>query len=236
MAKEMAIFGGSFNPIHFGHLIVAECCLEQAQLDQVLFMPAATPPHKQDSTLASPEDRIEMLQLAVESHTQFEVSPQECNRGGISYTVTTVHNLIHQFPNDNLSLILGPDALLSLPSWKEPQRILGLIKILAIERHGVDNIEQITQEPQLKELLSEKQSYQIKTDRIRVPAIGIRANQLRRAVATGKQHPLSHPEECRAIHQLASGSTALALSSTTLACESPCDISAALQRVASTTC
>ena len=63
MAKELAIFGGSFNPIHFGHLIVAECCLEQAQLDRVLFMPAATPPHKQDSTLAAPEDRIEMLQL-----------------------------------------------------------------------------------------------------------------------------------------------------------------------------
>ena len=186
MAKEMAIFGGSFNPIHFGHLIVAECCLEQAQLDQVLFMPAATPPHKQDSTLASPEDRIEMLQLAVGSHTKFEVSSQECDRGGISYTVNTVENLIHQFPNDNLSLILGPDALLSLPSWKDPQRILALIKILAIERHGIDDIKKITQQPQLKELLSEKQSYQIKTDRIRVPAIGIRANQLREAVATGK--------------------------------------------------
>jgi nicotinate-nucleotide adenylyltransferase len=185
MAKELAIFGGSFNPIHFGHLIVAECCLEQAQLDRVLFMPAATPPHKQDSTLAAPEDRIEMLQLAVGSHTKFEVSLQECNRGGISYTVNTVHNLIRQFPNDNFSLILGPDALLSLPLWKEPRRILDMIKILAIERHGMDDIEQITQQPQLKALLSKKQSCQIKTDRIRVPAIGIRANQLREAIATG---------------------------------------------------
>ncbi|MDA7885447.1 nicotinate-nucleotide adenylyltransferase [Pirellulales bacterium] len=186
MAKQLAIFGGSFNPIHFGHLIVAECCLEQARLDRVLFMPAATPPHKQDITLAAPEDRIEMLQLAVGSHAQFEVAPQECNRGGISYTVNTVENLIHQFPNEHFSLILGPDALLSLPLWKDPQRILALIKILAIERHGIDDIEKITQQPQLKELLSEKQSCQIKTDRIRVPAIGIRANQLREAVATGK--------------------------------------------------
>jgi len=186
MAKQLAIFGGSFNPIHFGHLIVAECCLEQARLDRVLFMPAATPPHKQDMTLAAPEDRIEMLQLAVGSHAQFEVDPQECNRGGISYTVNTVENLIHQFPNEHFSLILGPDALLSLPLWKDPQRILALIKILAIERHGIDDIEKITQQPQLKELLSEKQSCQIKTDRIRVPAIGIRANQLREAVATGK--------------------------------------------------
>ncbi len=185
MAKELAIFGGSFNPIHFGHLIVAECCLEQAQLDRVLFMPAATPPHKQNSTLAAPEDRIEMLQLAVGSHAKFEVSSQECNRGGISYTVNTVHDLIRQFPNDNFSLILGPDALQSLPSWKEPRRILGMIRILAIERHGIDDIEQITQQPQLKELLSEKQLCQIKTDRIRVPAIGIRANQLREAIATG---------------------------------------------------
>ena len=186
MAKQLAIFGGSFNPIHFGHLIVAECCLEQARLDRVLFMPAATPPHKQDITLAAPEDRIEMLQLAVGSHAQFEVDPQECHRGGISYTVNTVENLIHQFPSEHFSLILGPDALLSLPSWKDPQRILALIKILAVERHGIDDIEKITQQPQLKELLSEKQSYQIKTDRIRVPAIGIRANQLREAVATGK--------------------------------------------------
>ena len=185
MAKELAIFGGSFNPVHLGHLIIAECCLEQAHLDRVLFMPAATPPHKQNSPLACPEDRIEMLRLALASHDKLDISLNECDRGGISYTVDTVSELLARLPNDRLSLILGPDALRDLPSWRKPQEIIELVRILAIERHGIDDIEKTLQEPQLKALLSNKQSQQIKAERIQVPGIGIRANQIRKAVAAG---------------------------------------------------
>lgn len=132
MAKELAIFGGSFNPVHLGHLIIAECCLEQARLDRVLFMPAATPPHKQNSLLAHCEDRVEMLRLALASHDKLEVSPDECERGGISYTVDTVNDLITRHPKDHFSLILGPDALADFPSWKKPQEILALSRFLQL--------------------------------------------------------------------------------------------------------
>ena len=185
MAKELAIFGGSFNPVHLGHLIIAECCLEQAHLDRVLFMPAATPPHKQNSPLACPEDRIAMVRLAVAGHNKFEISLNECDRGGISYTVDTVSDLVARHPNDCFSLILGPDALKDLPSWRNPQKILDLVTILAIERRGIDDIDKTLQEPQLKALLSNKQLQQIKKRRVHVPAIGIRAKQIREAIAAG---------------------------------------------------
>ena len=195
MAKELAIFGGSFNPVHLGHLIIAECCLEQARLDRVLFVPAATPPHKQNSLLAHCEDRIEMLRLALASHDKLEISLNECERGGISYTVDTVNDLIAQHPKDHFSLILGPDALADLPSWKKPQEILSAITILAIERRGVDDIEKTLQEPRLRALLSNKQLQQIKTNRIQVPGIGIRAKQIRESIATGHSIRFRTPRE-----------------------------------------
>jgi nicotinate-nucleotide adenylyltransferase len=195
MAKELAIFGGSFNPVHLGHLIIAECCLEQARLDRVLFVPAATPPHKQNSLLAHCEDRIEMLRLALASHDKLEISLNECERGGISYTVDTVNDLIAQHPKDHFSLILGPDALADLPSWKKPQEILSAVTILAIERRGVDDIEKMLQEPRLRALLSNKQLQQIQTKRIQVPGIGIRAQQIRESIATGHSIRFRTPRE-----------------------------------------
>ena len=97
----------------------------------------------------------------------------------------TVSNLLARHPNDRFSLILGPDALRDLASWRKPQEILELVRILAIERHGIDDIEKTLQEPPLKALLSSKQSQQLKAERIQVPGIGIRANQIRKAVAAG---------------------------------------------------
>ena len=183
MAKELAIFGGSFNPVHLGHLIIAECCLEQAHLDRVLFMPAATPPHKQNSPLACSEDRIAMVRLAIAGHDKLDISLDECDRGGISYTVDTVSDLVARHPNDCFSLILGPDALKDFSSWRNPQKILDLVTILAIERQGIDDIDKTLQEPGLKALLSNKHLQQIKKRRVHVPAIGIRARQIREAIA-----------------------------------------------------
>ena len=185
MAKELAIFGGSFNPVHLGHLIIAECCLEQAHLDRVLFMPAATPPHKQNSPLACSEDRIDMVRLALASHDKLEVSLNECDRGGISYTVDTVNDLVARHPNDHFSLILGPDALADLPSWKNPQKILDLSRFLRLNVTVLMILKRHFKSLRLKALLSNKQSQQIKTKRIQVPGIGIRAKQIREAIAAG---------------------------------------------------
>ena len=96
-----------------------------------------------------------------------------------------MNDLVTQYPKDHFSLILGPDALTDLPSWKKPQEILSTVTILAIERNGIDDIEKSLQEPRLKALLSDEQSNQIKTNRIQVPGIGIRAKQIRESIANG---------------------------------------------------
>ena len=185
MAKELAIFGGSFNPVHLGHLIIAECCLEQAHLDRVLFMPAATPPHKQNSPLACSEDRIAMVRLALAGHDKLDISLNECDRGGISYTVDTVSDLVARHPNDCFSLILGPDALRDLPSWRTPQKILDLSRFLRLNVAVLMILTRHFKNLRLKALLSNKQSQQIKKRRIHVPGIGIRAKQIREAIAAG---------------------------------------------------
>ena len=136
-----------------------------------------------------------MLSLALASHDKLEVSSDECERGGISYTVDTVNDLITRHPKDNFSLILGPDALADFPSWKKPQEILSAVTILAIERHGVDDIKKTLQEPRLRALLSKEQTQQIKTKRIRVPDIGIRAKRIRESIATGHSIRFRIPQD-----------------------------------------
>lgn len=165
---------------------MAECCREQAALDRVLFIPAATPPHKQPDALASCEDRLAMLQLAVGGQAAFEVLSDECDRGGISYTVETVLSLRARQPEDEFLLILGADALASLPSWRAPQQLLDLVPILALERRGVDDLATLMAAPSLQQLFSAAQARQVLADRIRVPAIDIRASRLRAAVAAGQ--------------------------------------------------
>jgi nicotinate-nucleotide adenylyltransferase len=123
---RIGVFGGSFDPVHFGHLIAAECCREQAGLDRVLFMPAAVPPHKQDRQLSPAADRVEMLRLAVGGHDAFAVSTLEIDRGGVSFTVDTLALLHETHPADELFLLLGPDAIVEFPTWREPARILDL--------------------------------------------------------------------------------------------------------------
>ena len=135
---RIGLYGGSFDPVHIGHLLVAESCREQARLDRVLFVPAATPPHKQGRQLAPGMDRLAMLILATGGHPAFEVLGAELDRRGVSWTVDTLEALAAESPTDSLHLILGPDALAGLPGWRDPARILELATPLAVEREGVD--------------------------------------------------------------------------------------------------
>jgi nicotinate-nucleotide adenylyltransferase len=183
---RIGMFGGSFDPVHIGHLIVAECCREQARLDRVLFVPVATQPHKQDRLLAPPPHRIEMLRLATGGNDAFDVSTIEIDRGGVSYTVETLAALATAHPGDMLCLILGPDALASLPTWREPERIVAATEIVAVEREGVDDVAAIVAEPRLASLLGPDRAARIAATRVRVPAIGVRASDLRAAIAAGR--------------------------------------------------
>ena len=183
---RIGVFGGSFDPVHIGHLLAAECCREQAGLDRVLFVPAAIQPHKQHRQLASGQHRMEMLALATGGHDAFAVSGDELERGGVSYTVDTLERLKAQYPNDDLLLILGPDAFLGLPSWREPQRIIDLAAILAVERESLDDLSDAATRGPLESLLGRERLDRVISERVRLPAIGIRASDLRSAVAAGK--------------------------------------------------
>ena len=183
---RIGLYGGSFDPVHQGHLIAAECCREQARLDKVLFLPAAVPPHKQDRPLAEAAHRVEMLKLATGGHPAFAISTDEIDRGGVSYTVDTLARLEAAHPADELLLILGPDALADLPTWREPATILARAEIIAVEREGIDDIRAIVAAPKLAALLGPERAQRVAENRVTCPAIGIRASDLRAAIAAGR--------------------------------------------------
>ncbi|MBI2159017.1 MAG: nicotinate (nicotinamide) nucleotide adenylyltransferase [Candidatus Rokubacteria bacterium] len=129
-----AVFGGSFNPIHYGHLLLADELLEALALDHVLFVPAALPPHKSPAYLAPAEDRYEMVRLATAGHPKFAVSDLELRRPGPSYTVDTLAALC--VPRDELFLIVGSETFLDFLTWREPKRIAELARIVVVPRVG----------------------------------------------------------------------------------------------------
>src|SRR5688500_16461341 len=104
---RLGVFGGSFDPVHYGHLLLAETCREQAKLDQIWFIPAAVPPHKQDREMTPAKLRVEMLQLAVGGTDYFRVNTLEIDRGGVSYTVDTLAEIKQQLDNVELFLLMG---------------------------------------------------------------------------------------------------------------------------------
>mgnify|MGYP006275814101 CR=1 FL=1 len=183
---RIGIFGGSFDPVHFGHLLVAEACREHAGLDRVLFVPAAIPPHKQSRRLAPPEDRLAMLELATGGNPAFGILGDELTRGGISWTVDTLARLAADRPDDELHLILGLDALADLPTWREPERILRLAEPLAAEREGADDAAELVARPALRDLLGPDRARRLVETRVSVPLIGIRSTRIRDAVAAGR--------------------------------------------------
>jgi nicotinate-nucleotide adenylyltransferase len=181
---RVGVFGGSFDPVHDGHLIAAECGREQARLDQVLFMPAAAPPHKPERILAAGRHRLEMLLLAIGGNDAFAVSELELDRGGTSYTVDTLATLAAARPDDELVLLLGPDSLAGLPGWREPARIAALAEIVPVERDSLDDLAAAA--AGLAGLFGAEAVAAMLGRRVRMPAIGIRATDLRAAVAAGR--------------------------------------------------
>lgn len=183
---RIGVFGGSFDPVHLGHLIAAECCREQARLDRVIFMPAAVPPHKQDRRLTPADDRVQMLRLAVGGHEAFTISTREIDRGGVSFTVDTLAQLRETHPGEELFLLLGPDAIVEFPTWREPARILQLAQPLVMVREVLDDANTFTSDAQLAGLMGREQLAAVLAAAVRLPAIGIRASDLRAAVAAGR--------------------------------------------------
>lgn len=144
---KIGIFGGTFNPIHYGHLRAVEEAGEKFGLDRILFIPAGKPPLKSND-LAEAAHRYAMVRLAVKGNPLFEVLDIECRRAGKSYTVNTLEQLRRTYPDADFFFILGIDAFLDIPNWREPEKILSLANFIVLSRPG-RNFSDLLQSPYL---------------------------------------------------------------------------------------
>lgn len=133
---KIGILGGTFNPIHIGHLILADEVREKLGLDKVIFVPTYIPPHKQNSEVAAADERLRMVKAAIKGNKFFKTSDIEIKRKGPSYTVDTVKALNKKFPGEELYFIAGSDLLKYLDEWKDFQELLGLMKFVVATRPG----------------------------------------------------------------------------------------------------
>lgn len=170
---NIGVFGGTFNPPHIGHLIVAERVREEYQLDKILFIPSATSPHKQHIEIVDPAFRMEMVRLAVLEEPLFEASDIEIARGGVSYTVDTLTQLKAQHPTATLWLLIGMDNAPDFATWKSPEKIIELARVVIMTRPGV-------QPHSIPEQLQDR------FIRCTVPEIGVSSSEIRERVKVGK--------------------------------------------------
>jgi nicotinate-nucleotide adenylyltransferase len=133
---KIGILGGTFNPIHIGHLILAEEIREKIGLDKVIFVPASFPPHKDNSDIAPADHRYRMIKLAIKGNQHFSVSEIEISRGGRSYTIDTLKEFKKLYPKEELCFITGSDLLNYLEEWKDLVRIIEMVKFIVATRPG----------------------------------------------------------------------------------------------------
>ena len=179
---RLGILGGSFDPVHYGHLLLAECCREQCRLDAVWFLPTAVPPHKQDQELTPAAQRIEMLELAIAGNPAFSVCRYETDRGGVNYTVDTLSHFREEDPRRELFFLMGADMLLDLPNWRNAPRVCELALPLVVRRPNAGVIDFGC----LREIASPERIEQISSHQATMPEIGISGTELRRRVCSGQ--------------------------------------------------
>jgi nicotinate-nucleotide adenylyltransferase len=176
---RLGIFGGTFDPVHYGHLLAAEQCREQCRLDEVWFVPAAVPPHKAGVEISPGKARAEMLELAVAGLPQFRVSRMELERDGPSYTVDTLAVLRRDDPTRELFLILGADSLADFATWREPRRVAELATILAVNRGRVT--------PDVSAAAQQLgREFQALVQVVEMPAVDLASTDIRRRVREGR--------------------------------------------------
>ena len=134
--ERIGLFGGSFDPVHNGHLLVAQAACEEMGLDRLYFIPAAQSPFKPDNKPAAIHQRLRLLRLALAGQSRYEVDEQEIRRGGVSYTIDTVREYARLFPQARLFYLVGADHVSLLPKWRAAQELAGLAEFVVIPRPG----------------------------------------------------------------------------------------------------
>jgi nicotinate-nucleotide adenylyltransferase len=137
---KLGLFGGSFDPVHLGHLLVAQSAREELELDRLFFIPAAQSPFKPDSAPASASERIRWLRLALAGKTWCEVDEQEIQRGGVSYTIDTVRHYSNRFPGAEIFYLIGADNVAKLSEWREADELARLTQFVVIPRPGASDV------------------------------------------------------------------------------------------------
>jgi nicotinate-nucleotide adenylyltransferase len=179
---RVGIFGGTFDPVHVGHLILAEQAREQARLDEVWFVPAPRPPQKEEQAVTRFDQRVEMLKLAVAGHPAFRIDELEKERTGPSYTVDTLSELHRRYPEHTFLLLIGGDSLADLPTWREPRRILEQAGLVVMARHGCPPVS----ENDLRQRLGWPADTLLPTTVVQAPTIEVASRDLRQRVAEGR--------------------------------------------------
>jgi len=185
MTLRIGLFGGTFDPVHFGHLMAAEAAREAAALAEVWFVPVLVPPHKPPPE-ASVRQRLDMLELAIRDVPHFRVEPVELDRPGPSYTIDTIEALRRRFPDRSFWLIVGSDMVNGLPGWHRAEELARRVRFVALERPG---------EPVREEALPE--AFRQRLMRAPMPPVGIASAEIRRRVREGRSIRFYVPEPVR---------------------------------------
>lgn len=193
MPEKLALFGGSFNPIHHGHLLIARSIFEQLQLDRIIFLPSAQPPHKPQGALAPPDDRAAMVRLSIEGERGFEISDYDL-RQGPCYTIDTVAHFREALGMDIiLYWVIGSDSLVELTTWYRVRALVDSCRIITAARPGWEQIDWTL----LRSRLSEDQIAVLQSGVLETPLIDISATDIRRRVREGRSIRYLVPDRVR---------------------------------------
>ena len=180
--------GGTFNPIHFGHLLLGETAYEQFSLDEVLFMPTKNPDYKKLTNSVTEEDRMQMVQLAIRDNSHFTFSGEELDREGTTYTVETLTNLTERNPDCAYYFIMGADSLYHIESWKDTEKVLQMAVILVAGRGDLSS----SLSSQIEYI---ENKYDASIHFLNSPSLEISSNDIRRRIRAGESIRYLLPRE-----------------------------------------
>lgn len=189
---KLGVMGGTFDPVHYGHLVAAEGVRYEYRLDKVIFVPAGRPPHKPDYRISDPEHRLALTRLAVASNPFFEVSDLEIKRPGPSYTYDTIREVRRLYSPDEVYFITGADAVLEILTWHRCAELLRICRFIAATRPGYD-LDGLNEK-----LRTLPASLVGRIVPVEVPALAISSSDIRRRVRTGRPIKYLLPESVEA--------------------------------------